>query len=121
MIEDNDRERDSIVELLAYEDIEIVGVGTGAVETVEFYVGLSAVVLRGFDAGMLEEGIVSFEGDLDAIARVAAFDFAHASGQDEMTAGDQGDGVTDFFDLIHTVGAEEDGFALLAKVDEGVH
>src|SRR5258708_36472870 len=40
---------------------ERLGVGTCAVEAVEFYFGLSAVVLRGFDAGMLEEGVVSFE------------------------------------------------------------
>src|SRR5260370_13403643 len=40
---------------------ERLGVGAGAVDAMEFYVGLSAVVLRGFDAGMLEEGGVSFE------------------------------------------------------------
>src|SRR6202035_2031510 len=57
---------------------EWLGVRAGAVEAVEFYVGLSAVVLRGFNAGMLEEGIVSFEGNLDAVARVAALDLAHA-------------------------------------------
>src|SRR5205823_2124710 len=72
---------------------ERLGVGTGAVEAVEFYVGLSAVVLHGFDAGMLEEGIVSFEGDLDVIARIAALDLAHAAGEDEMAAVDEGDGV----------------------------
>src|SRR3982074_857715 len=44
-----------------------LGVGTGSVEAVEFDVGLATVVLRGFDAGMLEEGIVSFEGDLDVV------------------------------------------------------
>src|SRR6266436_872743 len=60
---------------------EWLGVGTGAVEAVEFYVGLSAVVLRGFDAGMLEEGIVSFEGDLNPVAWVAALDLAHAAGE----------------------------------------
>src|SRR5258706_6436389 len=98
-----------------------LGVGTGAVEAVEFYVGLSAVVLRGFDAGMVEEGIVSFEGALNPVAWVAALDLAHAAGEDEMAAGDEGDGVADFFDLIHAVGAEEDGLALLAQVDEGVH
>jgi hypothetical protein len=38
-----------------------LGVGTGAVEAVEFYVGLSAIVLRGLDGGMLEEEVVSFE------------------------------------------------------------
>src|SRR5258707_15338839 len=47
-----------------------LGVGTGAVPAMEFYVGLSAIVLRSFDARMLEEGVVSFEGDLDAVARV---------------------------------------------------
>src|SRR5260370_41734998 len=30
-----------------------LGIGTGAVHAMEFYVSLSAVVLRGFDAGML--------------------------------------------------------------------
>src|SRR5258708_10783424 len=100
---------------------ERLGVGTGAVDAMEFYVGLSAVVLRPFNAGVGEEGIVSFEGDLDVIARIAALDLAHAAGEDEMTAGDEGDGVADFFDLIHAVGAEEDGLALLAQVDERVH
>src|SRR3981189_202314 len=38
---------------------ERLGVGTGAVETMEFYVGLAAVVLCGFDAGMLEGGVVA--------------------------------------------------------------
>ena len=100
---------------------ERLSVGTGAVEAVEFDLGLSAVVLRAFDAGMLEEGVVSLEGDLDAVARVAALDLAHAAGEDEMAARDEGDGVADLFDLIHAVGAEEDGLALLAEVDEGVH
>src|SRR5260370_14571272 len=62
---------------------ERLGVGTGAIDAMEFYVGLSAVVLRGFDAGMLEEGGVSFKGDLDAIARGAALDLAHAAGETE--------------------------------------
>src|SRR5882757_5795231 len=100
---------------------ERLGVGTCAVDAMEFYVGLSAIVLHSFDAGMLEEGVVSFKGDLDAVARIAALDLAHAAGEDEMTAGDEGDGVADFFDLVHAVGAEEDGLALLAEVDEGVH
>src|SRR5580704_7507320 len=100
---------------------EGLGVGTGAVEAVEFYVGLSAIVFRGFDAGVLEEGVVSFERDLDVVARITALDLAHAAGEDEMTARDEGDGVADFFDLIHAMGAEEDGLALLAQVDEGVH
>src|ERR1700761_7038624 len=67
---------------------EGLGIRAGSVEAVEFYFGLSAVVLRGFDTGVLEEGFVSFEGDLDAIARVAALDLAHAAGEDEMAAGD---------------------------------
>src|SRR5258705_10418264 len=100
---------------------ERLGVGAGAVEAMEFYVGLSAVVLRGFDAGMLEERVVSFEGDLDGVSWVTALELAHAAGEDQMAAGDEGDGVADFFDLVHAVGAEEDGLALLAKVDEGVH
>ncbi len=95
--------------------------GWSAVGAVELDLGLAAVVLRGFDAGMGEEGVVAFEGHLDAVARVAAFDLAHAAGEDEMAAGDEGDGVADFFDLVHAVGAEEDGLALLAEVDEGVH
>src|SRR6266481_3286697 len=100
---------------------ERLRVGTGVVGATKFDLGLSAIVLRAFDAGMREEGVVSFEGDLDAVARIAALDFAHAAGENEMTAGDEGDGVADFFDLIHAVGAEEDRLALLAKVDEGVH
>src|SRR5438477_2828141 len=100
---------------------ERLGVGTGSVEAMEFNVGLAAVVLRGFDARMLEERIVAFEGDLDAVARVAALDVAHTAGEDEMAAGDEGDSVADFFDLIHAVGAEEDGLALLAEVNEGIH
>src|SRR5713226_8025411 len=100
---------------------ERLRVGTGVVGATKFDLGLSAIVLRAFDAGMGEEGIVSFEGDLDTVARIAALDFAHAAGENEMTAGDEGDGVTDFFDLVHAVGAEEDGLALLAEVDESVH
>src|SRR5438309_9247550 len=57
---------------------EGLGVGTGAVEAVEVYIGLSAVVLRGLDAGVLEEGVVSFKGNLNAVAGVAALDLAHA-------------------------------------------
>src|SRR5258708_5529788 len=57
-----------------------LGGGTGAVEAVEFYVGLAAVVLRGFDAGVLEEGIVSFEGGLNPGARGAGRGPPHASG-----------------------------------------
>ena len=34
---------------------------------------------------------------------------------------DEGDGVAELFDLVHAVGGEEDGLALLAQVDEGVH
>src|SRR4030088_3158834 len=36
---------------------ERLSVRAGAVEAVEFYVGLSAVVLCGFDAGVVEEGV----------------------------------------------------------------
>ncbi len=64
--------------------------GVGPPLAVEFYVGLSAVVFGGFDAGVLEEGIVSFEGDLDVVARIAALDLAHAAGEDEMAAVDEG-------------------------------
>src|SRR6202171_1347268 len=46
---------------------EGLGVGTGAIDAMEFYVGLSAVVLRGFNAGMLKKGVVSFERNLDVI------------------------------------------------------
>src|SRR3984893_16886391 len=42
---------------------EGLGVGTGSVEAVEFYFGLSAIVLCGFDAGVMKEGVVAFEGD----------------------------------------------------------
>src|SRR5258705_9780249 len=93
---------------------ERLGVGPGSIDAMEFYVGLSSIVLRGFDAGVREEGVVSFERDLDVVARIAALDLAHAAGENEMTAGDEGDGVADFFNLIHAVGAEEDGLALLA-------
>ena len=58
---------------------------------------------------------------LDAVAGIAALDLAHAAGEDEMAAGDEGDGVADLFNLIHAVGGEEDGLALLAEIDEGVH
>ncbi len=34
---------------------------------------------------------------------------------------DEADGVAELFDLIHAVGGEEDGAALLAQIDEGVH
>src|SRR6266853_1115776 len=64
----------------------------------------------GFDEDLLEGGFHDFEaGDAGA-----ALDGA---GENEMTAGDEGDGVADFFDLVHAVGAEEDGLALLAEVD----
>src|SRR5260370_36387791 len=59
---------------------ERVGVGTGAVDAMEFYVGLSAIVLRGFDAGMGEEGVVSVELVLDVIARGAGLYLLHAGG-----------------------------------------
>src|SRR5438270_4561427 len=57
---------------------ERLGVGAGSVEAMEFYVGLAAVVLRGLDAGVMKEGVVTFEGDLDAVAGVTALDLAHA-------------------------------------------
>ncbi len=87
----------------------------------ELDLGLTAKVLYGFDAWVSEEGVVSFEGDLDAVARVAALDLAHAAGENESASGDEGDCITYFLDLIHAVGAEEDGLALLAEVDESVH
>src|ERR1700720_2500795 len=37
------------------------GVWTGAIDAMKFDVGLSAIVLRGFYAGMRKEGVVSFE------------------------------------------------------------
>ena len=82
---------------------------------------MAGVVFEFGDAGVLEEAVVALEDDLDAVARVAAFDFAHASGEDEVAAIDKGDGVAEFFDLVHAVGGEEDGFALFAEVDERVH
>jgi CheY-like chemotaxis protein len=47
VIEDNDRERDSIVALLEHEDIEIVAVGTGAE-------ALSALAKRSFDCCVVD-------------------------------------------------------------------
>src|SRR5271170_2718354 len=38
-----------------------------------------------------------------------------------MTVMDEADAVADLFDLIHSVGGEEDGAALFAEVDESVH
>ena len=38
-----------------------------------------------------------------------------------MATVDKGDGVAEFFDLVHAVGGEEDRFTLLAEVDERVH
>src|SRR5258708_38002037 len=58
---------------------ERLGVGSGAFEAVEFYVGLSAIILHRLDAGMCEEGRVSFERDLDAVGRVAALEHPDAS------------------------------------------
>src|SRR5258708_38406051 len=51
---------------------ERLGVGTGSVEAGEFYFGLPTVGLRGFDAGMMQEGIVPFVGELNAVSVVAA-------------------------------------------------
>src|ERR1700681_4483917 len=39
---------------------EGLGVWTGSVDDMEFYIYLSAIVLRAFDAGVREEGVVSF-------------------------------------------------------------
>src|SRR5258708_18916739 len=50
---------------------ERLGVGTGAVESVKFYVGLSAIILHSFDAGMCEGGVRFFDRALDAGVRVA--------------------------------------------------
>src|SRR5258708_40055017 len=43
---------------------ERLRVGRFAVDAVEFDLSLAAVVLHGFDAGMGEEGLVPFKGDL---------------------------------------------------------
>src|ERR1035437_4035661 len=38
---------------------------------------VAAVALEAFDTGVLEEGVIALEVDLDAIARVSGFDLAH--------------------------------------------
>ena len=81
---------------------------------------MAGVVLGGLDGGVVEETGVAVEDDVDAVARVAAFDLAHASGEDEVAAIDEGDGVAELFDLVHAVGGEEDGSTLIAEVNEGV-
>src|SRR5271154_5543906 len=100
---------------------EGLGVRGETVDAVKLDLGLAAVVLGGFDAGGGEEGVVALEGDLNAVSRVAAFDFAHAARENEMAARDEGDCVADLLDLVHAVCAEEDGLALFAEVDERVH
>ncbi len=86
----------------------------------ELYFGVSVVVFGGFDAGVLEKGAVALKDDLYAIAGVERFDLAQGAGEDEVSAGDEGDGVAHLFCLIHAVGGEEDGTTLFAEVHEGV-
>ena len=59
--------------------------------------------------------------DLDAVVGVAGLDLAHGAGEDDVAVVDEADGVAHLFDLVHAVGGEEDGAALFAEVDEGVH
>src|SRR5580698_10633891 len=90
----------------------------GAVAQLDF--GMAAVVLRGLNGGMIEEGSVAFEVHDNAVGGVARLDLAHGAGEDETTVVDEADVVAELFDLIHAMGGEEDGAALLAEVDEGV-
>ena len=79
VIEDNDRERDSIVELLGHEDIEITAVGTGAdalgklVAKGQLGVGVSIEdgqkAARACAVNLIAQ-VKAALGDLDKIARV---------------------------------------------------
>ena len=82
---------------------------------------MAAVVFCGVDGGVSEEGVVAGEVDQDAVDGVAGFDLAHGAGEDEVAVVDEADVVAELFDLIHSMGGEEDGAALLAEIDEGVH
>ena len=55
------------------------------------------------------------------LLRVAGLDLRMPPERTRLAAVDEADGVAELFDLVHAVGGEEDGAALLAEVDERVH
>src|ERR1700722_20889304 len=73
------------------------------------------------DGGVIEEGVIAGEVDENTVDRVTGLDLTHGARKYEMAVVNEADVVAEFFDLIHAVGGEEDGAALFAKVDEGVH
>src|ERR1700733_11031977 len=73
------------------------------------------------DGGVMEEGVVAGEVDEDAVDWVSGLDLTHGARKYEMAVVNEADVVAELFDLIHAVRGEEDGAALFAKVNEGVH
>src|ERR1700744_1234212 len=71
--------------------------------------------------GGIEEGVIAGEVDENAVDGIAGLDITHGARKYEMAVVNEADVVAELFDLIHAMGGEEDGAALLAKIDEGVH
>ncbi len=65
-----------------------------------------------------EERGVAFELDDDAVALVAGLDLAHLAGENGAAVVDEADGVAELLDLVHAMGGEEDGLALLLELDQ---
>src|ERR1700678_2666379 len=96
---------------------KLLGIGSIA----QLDLGATAVVLCRLDKSMIEEGGVAFEVERNAIGGIAGFNLAHRAGENEMAIVDEADVVAELFDLIHAMGGEEDGAALVAEIDQSVH
>src|SRR5215475_10240828 len=59
----------------------------------------AVVVLVTLYCGMVEEGGIAFEDHLDAVLGVARLDRLHASGEDEVAAVNEADGVAELLHL----------------------
>src|ERR1700733_6715225 len=83
--------------------------------------GAAGITLQALDGRVVQEHVVALVVDADAVAWIAGFDLRHGPGEDEMAAMDEGDLIAELLDLVHTAGGEEDGLALVAELDQGVH
>src|SRR6185437_3722617 len=60
------------------------------------------------------------KGDLDAVIGITRLDLAHSARENEIAVMDERDRVTELFNLVHAMRGEENGAALVAKVNERV-
>ena len=81
---------------------------------------ISVIVKRLNQSVLVQKIIGAFVFNLYVAAAVAALDLLQGALENRFSSIDETDGTAEFLDLIHAMGREQDGAALLVKVEQHI-